>query len=117
MMVIMPTRPININTDISTLLFSPRSGVMFKLEPTVPIADTVSNNNPNEGIPGSIITSAIKNNVMVMIEPNIVAEALFTEFDDISLFKTITLSRPRTTDLKFENATAKVLTFIPPAVD
>lgn len=55
--------------------------------------------------------------MIVIKDPKIVAEARRTDSAEISLLNNVTDVLPRITEKKLEMATAKVLTFIPPAVD
>ena len=48
-MVISPTRPTNISTTITNLLLSCKSGVKFRLDPTVLNAETASKVSDNNG--------------------------------------------------------------------
>lgn len=77
----------------------------------------VSKRRPLGDISGSMATSIRKNTMIVIKDPKIVAEARRTDSADSSLLNSVTDVFPRITEKKLEMATAKVLTFIPPAVD
>lgn len=115
--VINPTRPTNIIKATNSLLRFPSCGVIFKLEPTVEKAETVSNNNPLCDKFGSNIIKRIKKNRIQKIELTITAEARLIEFSESSRLNSTTLLRPFITDKKLAIETTKVFILIPPAVD
>ena len=111
-----PTLPKNISIISITRDTADRPLVMPSDSPTVPIAELVSNRQVSSGRFSTllIMTPLVKNNTRYI---NKTAPALRTVSSDILLLKHCTSFLRLNTVIAESNRTAKVVVFIPPAVE
>ena len=111
-----PTLPKNISIISITRDIADRPLVMPSDSPTVPIAELVSNRQVSSGRFSTllIMTPLVKNNTRYI---NKTAPALRTVSSDILLLKHCTSFLRLNTVIAESNRTAKVVVFIPPAVE
>ena len=111
-----PTLPKNISIISITRDTADRPLVMPSDSPTVPIAELVSNRQVSSGRSSTllIMTPLVKNNTRYI---NKTAPALRTVSSDILLLKHCTSFLRLNTVIAESNRTAKVVVFIPPAVE
>ena len=113
----MLTLPINMVAIKTDLLGSLNEAVIPRLKPTVPKADTHSKRIFNKPLSRSKKLT-VKKAINIMIKDKImVANALFTDFWEISDLNTSIFCFPFARLIKLSMAMANVLVFIPPPVD
>lgn len=115
--VIVPRRPINIITIRVAWLTVHKVGVRFRDKPTVAKAETTSNMIKRVSVCGSKIDNIITPVPITNRDENITIKARLIECFEIERCRISIWSRPRKVLITFRAAMAKVVVFIPPAVD
>ena len=111
-----PTLPKNIRQIKIIWETSPRSGVIPNDNPTVPIADAVSNKAVISGISSVLLITIPPTRNKTIYIKKIVAAFLIVS-SGICLPKKLVCSFFQNTDNADETRTARVVVFIPPAVE
>lgn len=111
-----PTLPKYMSIIITHFEKKCKDGVIPNVRPTVPIADAVSKRHVSKGRP-SLMLMAMPDRTNSKIYIVNIVDAVRTVSADIRLLNAVTSSFLRNTAIQVIIRTAKVVVFIPPAVE